>query len=180
MPDSAILWSPPSSSVHGDSPDKNTGVGCHVLPQEIFPTQGLNPGLPHCRQILYHLSHQGNLWILEWAAYPFSRRSSGSRDGTRISCTAGGFFTSRVTKDALQRSTGPKLRSRSNVFSVLAFSLIQQTSRNRRAGHPRNLCERWVSESRQPSQRKMTCSVMSGQCGCFLGTAGHSGSLYFL
>ena len=39
---------------------KNTGVGCHFLLQEIFPTQGLNPGLPHCRQMLYHLSHQGS------------------------------------------------------------------------------------------------------------------------
>ena len=34
---------------------------CHALLQEIFPTQGLNPGLPHCRQILYRLSHQGML-----------------------------------------------------------------------------------------------------------------------
>ena len=42
----------------------------------IFPTQGLNPGLPHCRQILYQLSHKGSLRILEWVAYPFSRRSS--------------------------------------------------------------------------------------------------------
>ena len=64
--------SPPGSSVHGDSPDKNTGVGCHVL-LEIFPTQGSNPGLSHCRQILYHLSHQGSPGILEWVAYPFSR-----------------------------------------------------------------------------------------------------------
>ena len=55
--------SPPDSSVHGDSPDKNTGVGCHVL-LEIFPTQGSNPGLTHCRQILYHLS-QGSPGILE-------------------------------------------------------------------------------------------------------------------
>ena len=49
--------SPPGSSVHGDSPDKNTGVDCHALFQGIFPTQGSNPGLPHCRQILYQLSH---------------------------------------------------------------------------------------------------------------------------
>ena len=40
-------------------PGKNTGVGCHFLLQEIFSTQGLNPGLPHCRQTLYRLSHQG-------------------------------------------------------------------------------------------------------------------------
>ena len=52
--------SPPDSSVHGDSPDKNTGIGCHSLLQGIFPTQGSNPGLPHCRQILYFLSHQGS------------------------------------------------------------------------------------------------------------------------
>ena len=43
-----------------DSPGKNTGMGCHSLLQGIFPTQGLNPGLPHCRQIPYHLSHQGS------------------------------------------------------------------------------------------------------------------------
>ena len=44
-----------------DSPGKNTRVGCYALFQGIFPTQGPNPGLPDCRQILYHLSHQGNL-----------------------------------------------------------------------------------------------------------------------
>ena len=43
-----------------DSPDNSTGVDCHFLLQGIFPTQGSNPGLPHCRQMLYHLSHQGN------------------------------------------------------------------------------------------------------------------------
>ena len=52
--------SPPGSSIHGDSPGKNTGVGCHALIQGIFPTRGSNPGLPHCRRILYHLSHQGS------------------------------------------------------------------------------------------------------------------------
>ena len=41
-----------------DSPGRNTGVGCHFLLQEIFPTQGSNLGLPYCRQTLYHLSHQ--------------------------------------------------------------------------------------------------------------------------
>ena len=50
----------PGSSVHGDSPGKNTGVGSHSLLQGIFPTQGSNPGLLHCRQILYCLSLQGS------------------------------------------------------------------------------------------------------------------------
>ena len=54
----------PSSSVHGDSPGKNSEVGCHFLLQGIFPTQGLKPGLLHCRQILSCLSHQGNLRCL--------------------------------------------------------------------------------------------------------------------
>ena len=52
--------SPPGSSVHGDYPGKNTGVGCHALLQGIFPTQGSNPGVPHCRWTLYQLSHKGS------------------------------------------------------------------------------------------------------------------------
>ena len=51
---------PPASSVHGDSPGKNTEVGCHALLQGIFPTQGSKPVLLHCRWILYHLNHQKN------------------------------------------------------------------------------------------------------------------------
>ena len=50
-----------------DFPGKSTGVGCHFLIQGIFLTQGLNPGLPRCRQTLYCLSRQGritpNIWI---------------------------------------------------------------------------------------------------------------------
>ena len=52
--------SPPGSSVHGYFPGKNTGMGCHALLQGIFPTQGSNQGLPHCRWILYQLSNQGS------------------------------------------------------------------------------------------------------------------------
>ena len=44
-------------------PGKSTGAGCHFLLQGIFLTQGFNPGLPLCRQILYHLSHQGSPWL---------------------------------------------------------------------------------------------------------------------
>ena len=40
-----------------DAPGRNTGVSCHALLQGIFPTQGSNPHLLPCRQILYHLSH---------------------------------------------------------------------------------------------------------------------------
>ena len=50
----------PAFSVHGDSPGKNTRVGHHALLQGIFPTQGSNPGLLHCRRIVYPLSQQGS------------------------------------------------------------------------------------------------------------------------
>ena len=55
-----------------NSPGQDTGVGSLSLLQGIFPSQGSNPGLPHPRRILYQLSHQGSLGILEWVAYPFS------------------------------------------------------------------------------------------------------------
>ena len=54
------LCHPPGSSVYGDSPGKNTGVGCHPLLQGIFPTQKSNPSflcLLHCTWILYPLSY---------------------------------------------------------------------------------------------------------------------------
>ena len=90
----------PGSSVHGDSPGKHTGVGCHALLQGIFPTQGSNPGLSHCRLILCCLSHQGSPRILEWVAYPFSRGSSWPRNWTGVSCIVGGFFTKWATREA--------------------------------------------------------------------------------
>ena len=52
-------YSPSGFSVHGIL-QKNTGVGSHFLLWGIFPTQGSNPGLLHCKQILYHPSHQGS------------------------------------------------------------------------------------------------------------------------
>ena len=55
---------------------QNSGVGSLSLLQGIFPTQGSNPGLPHCGQILYQLSHKGSPRILEWVACPFSGGSS--------------------------------------------------------------------------------------------------------
>ena len=55
---SILSWRTPWMEEHGE-------VGCHALLQGIFPTQGSNPGLPHCRWILYCLSHQQCLRILE-------------------------------------------------------------------------------------------------------------------
>ena len=81
-----------------DFPGKSTGVGCHFLLHRIFPTQGSNPGLPHCRQTFYHLSHQGRriafylkeaarVWaVLEtWSAHEMGSRppkmAVGEEDG---------------------------------------------------------------------------------------------------
>ena len=76
-----------------NSPDQNTGVGSLSLLQGIFPTQGLNSGLLHCRQILYQLSHKGSPRTPEWVAHPFSRESPRPRNQSRVSHIAGGFFT---------------------------------------------------------------------------------------
>ena len=71
-----------------NSPGQNTGVGSLSLLQGIFPTQGSNPGLPHCRQILYQLSHQGSPRILDWVVDPFFRGSSKARNRAVVSCAA--------------------------------------------------------------------------------------------
>ena len=62
--------SPPGSSLHGDSPGKITGVGCHALLQGIF-----KPRSPTLQADSLPSNHEGNPRILEWVAYPFSRGS---------------------------------------------------------------------------------------------------------
>ena len=89
-----------SLQAHGlwNAPGQNTGEGS--LLQGIFPTQESNPSLPHCRLILYQLSYQLSLRILEWVAHPFPSGSSWPRNWTRVSCIAGIFFTSWATREA--------------------------------------------------------------------------------
>ena len=70
-----------SFQLHGlysprNSPGQNTGVRSLSLLQGIFPTQGWNPGVPHCRWILYQLSLKGSPRILKWVACSFSSGSS--------------------------------------------------------------------------------------------------------
>jgi len=84
-----------------------TGVGGLSLLQGTFLTQELNPGLLHCRQMLYQLRHKGSPRILQWVAYPFSRGSSQLRNQTGVSCIAGGLFTKlhgRKSKDELSKN----------------------------------------------------------------------------
>ena len=128
------LWphncNPPGSSVHGDSPGKNTRVGCHALLQGIFPTQGWNPGLPHCRQILDHLSHQGSPRILEWVAYTFATGSSRPRNRPRSPALQADsrFFTSWAIWEAhiLYTLLNEKSRSQNLIQSVVLFLEINK------------------------------------------------------
>ena len=83
-----------------NSPGQNTGVGSLSFLQGIFPTQGSNPGLPHCRLILYQLSHKGSPRMLKWVAYPFSSGSSQSRNRTGVSCIADRFSTNWAIGEA--------------------------------------------------------------------------------
>ena len=82
-----------------NSPGQDTGVGSLSLLQRIFPTQGSNLGLRHCRRILYQLSHKANPRTLEWVAYPFSSGSSWPRNGNGVSCIAGRLFTNWAIYD---------------------------------------------------------------------------------
>ena len=88
----------------------------------IFPAQGLNPGLPHCRQILYQLSHQGSPRILEWTVCPFCSGSSWPRNQTRVSCMAGWLFTNQATREALLITTHWQLTLNSAIVSCSVMS----------------------------------------------------------
>ena len=80
------LCNPMDYTVHNFT-GQNTGVGSLSLLQEIFPTQGLNSGLPLCRWFLYQPSHKGSPRILEWVAYPFSSRSAWPRMWGLLHCS---------------------------------------------------------------------------------------------
>ena len=84
------ICSLPGSSVHGNSPGKNTGVGCHAFLQGIFPTQGLNPSLPHHKWILYHKANSSRrhknsrcLDFYEWNLEIYERKEN-SQLGSEI------------------------------------------------------------------------------------------------
>ena len=75
-----------------NSPDQNTGGGSLSRLQGIFPTQGSNPDIPHCGQILYQLSHKGSP-ITEVGSLSLFQQIFPSRELKWVSCIAGGFFT---------------------------------------------------------------------------------------
>ena len=110
--------SPPGSSVCGDSPGKDTGVGCHALLQGIFPTQGSTPGLQHCRRIPYCLGHQEGL--LDYSAglllfYMITTTQNALSNYRRINVRAAlliilvYLFGALWCPQALGRHVGPKM-----------------------------------------------------------------------
>ena len=93
------LCDPMDYTVHGILQARIVEWAAFPLSRGIFPTQGSNPGPPHCWRILYQLSHKGSPRILEWVAYPSSSGSSQPRNRTRVSCIAGRFFTNWALRD---------------------------------------------------------------------------------
>ena len=88
---------------------QNTEVGSPSLFQGIFPTQGSNPGLQHCRWILYHLSHKGSPRILEWVAYSLSSGSSQPRNQSGVSFIAGDSLPTELSGKPSKAAAAAKL-----------------------------------------------------------------------
>ena len=110
-----------SLGLHGlyspwNSLGQNTGVRSLPLLEGIFPTQGLNPGFLHCRQILFQLSHKGSPRILAWVSYPFSSGSSWTSNRTGVSRLAGGFFTNWAIREAPLTTGGSQSSSFHDTF----------------------------------------------------------------
>ena len=127
---------------------QTTGVGSLSFLQEIFPTQGLNPGLSHCRQILYLVDHKGNPRILEWVAYPFSSRSSRPRNQTGVSWIAGGFFTNWAIREALKNTNHPPIFSELSQWGVVGS--VDTLQDCHRALWPALPGERWAMRREEP------------------------------
>ena len=89
----------PGSFTHWDSADKNIGVGCHDLLHSIFPNQGWNPRLPHCRQILYIWTTREAQEYWSGQLLSFLRGSFRPKNWTGVSCIAGRFFTNWATRE---------------------------------------------------------------------------------
>ena len=104
---------------------QNTGVGSLSLLQGIFPIQGSNPDLPHGRQILYQLNHQGSPRILEWVAYPFSSGSAQPRNWTRVSCIAGRFLTNWAVREDPKCYSFEKIKGKTSLSQTYIGTCTQ-------------------------------------------------------
>ena len=110
------------------SPGQNTGVGSCSLLQGIFPTQGLNPGLPHCKQILYQLTYHRKLTNLITGTTAFSN----SMKLWAMPCR-----TTQDGRDVVESSdkiwsTG---QGNANHFTILAFRTSWTVWKGKKIGH---------------------------------------------
>ena len=120
------FFATPWTSSPWNSP-QNTGVGSLSLLWGIFPTEESNPGLLHCRQIFYQLSHKESPRVLEWVTYLFSSGPSQPRNPTRIPCIAGRFFTNWAMRKALwtfvDKVMHLKIRQKDSLFFMFQVPL---------------------------------------------------------
>jgi len=137
-----------------NSPARILEVGSLCFLQAIFPTQGWNPGLPHCRRILYQLSHEGSPRTPEWVAFPFSRGSLQPRNWTGVSCIAGRFFTNWAMREALKRAWDLRRNKGQRQMIVSMWKSFMETKKNiylesRIIGHWCNLIyQSWIRDAK--------------------------------
>ena len=124
------LW-PHGLCTSWNSLGQNTTVGSLSLLQGIFPTQGSNTGLPHCRGILYQQKHKRSPRILEWVGYPFSCGSSLPSNQSGVSCITSGFFTSWAIREAHLEHQG----------SPSSYIATRKGKRKKNTGKKNYLCD---------------------------------------
>ena len=107
-----------------NSPDKNTGEGCHSLLQGIFPTQGLNLNLLHCRQILYHLSHQGSPFWKDLKIITAERKIFSTKGLVK--------WNMHMTKMNLTFTPGIKIHARWNIDLNFRAKIIKLLEENKK------------------------------------------------
>ena len=113
------LWDPMGYTVHGILQARILEWVAVPFSRGSSQPRESNPGLPHCRWILYQLSNQRGPRILEWVAYPFFSGSSQLRNWTGISCIAGQFFTNWAIRE-------PFLIERWLLYSIMLVSAKYQ------------------------------------------------------
>ena len=170
--------SPPGSSVHGDSPDKSTGVDCQALLQGIFPIQGSNPGLPHCRQVLNLLSHQGSPLLYENVQSKISVAQSCPTLWDSMDSSIHGIFQARVlewvaisfSRGSFQPRDPPKKQQ--NYCWVTAVSVGSTTT----SGENTACLLLWLLH--HPGENTLVCSSYRSFPACTLSTMGSTNSVH--
>ena len=155
-----------------DFPGKSTGVGSHILLHGIFPTQGLNPGLPSCKQMLYRLSHQGNAKVKVSKAgnIPFLNRkhkiktaqfSTSPRKKTRVWCEQSNGHTFQSISGQLSPWSmymRTALTMPLYIHGILPYMLFYVML------FKRNTCCRWFTQSTYIVLGWIMFSVISLRC----------------